>query len=161
MGVLTGLLQAGCSCITGGWLPPVMFWSSLSCREPWFLPLARVSCSLWGSGTVTSKVLGDIDEDALCQGLDLGVLPVFLTGAVGGQWSNRERVRASGWLGLLVMGGKSSPPLALVIIEESGVPAGAGRGPTWFCGRGPPWLTGGEWWGFATVSLLSKTWTGR
>ena len=163
MGALTGSLQAGCTCITGGWLPPALFWSPLTCREPWLFSLARVFCSLGESGTATSEVLGDMDDDALCQGLDIRVLSIFLTGAVGGQRSNRgsmgsSRRSPSGWSGLFATGIKSSPSSVTAIMgtEGSRVPAGAGRGLSGFCAIVPPWHTGGEGWDSATVSLLSK-----
>ena len=79
MGALTGTLQASRSCTTDDWLPPALFWSPLPCWEPLLFSLAWVICSLGESGTATSEVLGDMDDDALCQGLDIGCcLPSLL-----------------------------------------------------------------------------------
>ena len=162
MGALTGSLQASCSCTTDDWLPPALFWSPLPCLEPLLFSLAWVICSLGESGTATSKVLGDMDDDALCQGLDIGVLSVFLTGAVGGQWSNRGRVGSSrrspsGWPGLFATGIKSSPSSVTAIMgtEGSRTPAGAGGRLSGSCAIVPPWRTGGEGWDSAIVSLSS------
>ena len=162
MGALTDTLPAIPSCTTDDWLPPALFWSPLPCLVILLSSLAWVICSLGESGTATSKGLGDMDDDALCQGLDIGVLSVFLTGAVGGQWSNRGRVGSSrrspsGWPGLFATGIKSSPSSVTAITATGGgrTPAGVGERLSGSCAIVPPWSTGGEGWGSSgTVDSL-------
>ena len=112
MDTLADTLLAIPTCTTDGWLPwvlviahgvvcssshsslqPAVFGSSLSCLVFLLFSLSWVICSSGGSEAGESKGFGEVD-DALgsCHGvgvsageLGIGVLPVFLTGAVGGR----------------------------------------------------------------------------